>query len=103
MIFSHTFLLQIRKSNVVDCACATRRNCTIIAPSPICASPICASYINASRIDKAKMLLDSGDYRNDEVALLCGFSETKYFYTVFKKITGMTPKEYKLKTNARLH
>ena len=61
------------------------------------------SYINASRIDKAKMLLDSGDYRNDEVALLCGFSETKYFYTVFKKITGMTPKEYKLKTNARLH
>ena len=58
------------------------------------------SYINKSRIDKAKILLDSGDYRNDEISSLCGFDEIKYFYAVFKKITGMTPKEYKFKRNA---
>lgn len=52
-------------------------------------------YINNRRMEKAKFLLDSGNYTNEEIASLCGFNNIKYFYVVFKKNTGMTTKEYK--------
>lgn len=52
-------------------------------------------YVNRLRISTAEFLLKSEDYTNDEIATLCGFNDTKYFYVVFKKITGMTTKEYK--------
>lgn len=54
-------------------------------------------YINKKRIEKAKIFLDSGNYSNEEIAFLCGFSDVKYFYVVFKKITGQTTREYKNK------
>lgn len=57
------------------------------------ATPI--EYMNNMRIKKAKFLLASGNYTNPEIAWLCGFKDVKYFYVVFKKITGMTTKEYK--------
>lgn len=52
-------------------------------------------YINLRRIERAKMLLASGSYTADEIAALCGYADVKYFYTVFKKITGLTTKGYK--------
>lgn len=56
-------------------------------------SPI--EYINNQRIKKAKFLLDMGSYTNEEISCLCGFNDVKYFYVVFKKITGQTTKAYK--------
>lgn len=55
------------------------------------------NYINDIRIKKAKHLLNSGNYSNDEIAFLCGFNSVKYFYVVFKKLTGQTTLEYKNK------
>ncbi|MBO5198548.1 MAG: helix-turn-helix transcriptional regulator [Lachnospiraceae bacterium] len=52
------------------------------------------TYINTMRINKAKLLLKSGAYTREETAVLCGFHDTKYFYTVFKKHSGMTIGEY---------
>jgi len=52
-------------------------------------------YINDIRINKAKLLLKSGNYTNEEVSALCGFSDVKYFYVIFKKHTGQTTLEYK--------
>lgn len=52
-------------------------------------------YINIQRIKKAKFLLESDGYSNEEISYLCGFNNVKYFYVVFKKITGMTTGEYK--------
>ena len=52
-------------------------------------------YIYKERINKAKMLLNTGSYTNEEIAQLCGFTDVKYFYVVFKKVTGMSTKEYK--------
>ena len=61
-------------------------------------------YINQKRIEKAKFLLQSGDYSASEIALLCGFNDVKYFYVVFKKETGQTTLAFKkactLKTSA---
>lgn len=55
------------------------------------------NYINEVRIKKAKHLLNSGNYSNEEIAFLCGFNSVKYFYVVFKKLTGQTTLEYKNK------
>lgn len=51
-------------------------------------------YLNQKRIEKAKHLLKSGGYTNEEICELCGFSEVKYFYVVFKRITGITTGQY---------
>ena len=51
-------------------------------------------YVNKKRIAKAKVLLESGIYTREEIALQCGFNDVKYFYTVFKNYTGMTTGEY---------
>ncbi len=51
-------------------------------------------YVNKKRIDRAKVLLESGIYTREEVAFQCGFNDVKYFYTVFKKYTGMTTGKY---------
>ena len=52
-------------------------------------------YANQKRIERAKQFLQSGGFSNEEIASLCGFNDVKYFYVVFKKITGMTTKEYR--------
>ena len=52
-------------------------------------------YINEQRIERGKQLLISEEFSNEEIAYLCGFNDVKYFYVVFKKITGFTTREYK--------
>lgn len=54
-------------------------------------------YINCEKIKKAKYLLLTGSYLNEEISSLCGFNDVKYFYVVFKKVTGMTTKEFRQK------
>ena len=55
-------------------------------------------YLNRLRIGYARELLISGYYSTTEVALRSGFSNPKYFSTVFKRITGETPTEFKNKS-----
>lgn len=57
-------------------------------------------YIHALRIQKAKLLLSNGGYTHHEIALLCGFKDTKYFYTVFKSVTGSTAGQYQKNIDA---
>lgn len=52
-------------------------------------------YINKVRISKAKKLLKAANSMVYEVAEQVGFSDSQYFSTVFKKIVGVSPKEYK--------
>lgn len=51
-------------------------------------------YINKMKLSRAKCLLKNKSYTRNEIALLCGFDDVKYFYTFFKKQTGMTPNQY---------
>lgn len=53
------------------------------------------SYINKQRIERAKRFLINGNYTNAEIAYLCGFGDVKYFYVVFRKVTGLTTKQYR--------
>ena len=48
------------------------------------------------RINVAKGILSSDASTSvRRVALLCGYSDEKYFMRVFRKVAGMTPKEYR--------
>lgn len=49
------------------------------------------------RFDYATQLLSSGYYTQNQVAVLSGFSDVKYFRTAFKKRYGITVSEYKQK------
>ncbi|GAA0137677.1 response regulator transcription factor [Paenibacillus sp. YSY-4.3] len=53
------------------------------------------SYINRVRTDKAKELLLDHRLSVSEISRLTGFSDHNYFSKVFKKMTGMTPVEYR--------
>lgn len=53
-----------------------------------------ALYINQLKIEKSEFLLSCNTYAHNEIAAMCGFNDVKYFYTVFKKITGTTAKKY---------
>lgn len=53
-----------------------------------------SGFITNVKIEQAKKLLTSGRYKINEVAKLAGFSSTQYFGTVFRKQSGMTPREY---------
>ena len=52
-------------------------------------------YINDYRIQQAKLLLQQSDKQVGEVAADVGFSNLSYFSTLFKKSTGLTPVEYR--------
>jgi len=54
-----------------------------------------ADYINVQRIEYAKKLLHNPDMLVKDIALETGFSSEKYFYVVFRKITGITPRQYR--------
>lgn len=53
------------------------------------------SYVTKLRIDQAQKLLETSDLPVNRIAALCGFENTDYFSTVFKKSTGTSPKEYR--------
>ncbi len=53
-------------------------------------------YLNQVRVDRACCYLEQNQLKNYEVAYKVGFNDEKYFSKVFKKIKGMTPKEYRM-------
>ena len=52
-------------------------------------------YILETRIKKAKKILLKSDLPITDIALLCGFTNTNYFSTAFKKYVGINPTEYR--------
>lgn len=48
------------------------------------------------RIDTAKLILSTTDLSIEQVSEKCHFSSAVYFYHVFKSVTGMTPREYRI-------
>ena len=54
-----------------------------------------SSYIAVARIDKAKEMLKNSSLSLNEISEKTGFSNTSYFHKQFKKITGMTPQQYR--------
>jgi len=52
-------------------------------------------FITEKKINQAKKLLENEELSIKEVALKLGYTEANYFGRIFKKITGLTPKQYR--------
>lgn len=52
-------------------------------------------YLNDLRIAEAKQLLVSTDTKVFEIGKQVGFQDSRYFYKVFKKLTGFQPSAYR--------
>lgn len=52
-------------------------------------------YLNMVRIEESKRLLTNTDYALIDIAIATGFEDQSYFSKVFKKYTGLTPKQYR--------
>lgn len=53
-----------------------------------------SNFLRIQRVEKAKALLKQADLKTYEVADMTGFTSPKYFSSVFKQMTGVTPSEY---------
>lgn len=53
------------------------------------------NYLTSIRIAKAKELFDTTYYKSYEVSYMVGYNTPTYFSTLFKKIIGLSPSEYK--------
>lgn len=54
-----------------------------------------AEYITDCRIASAQALLADPKNRIQDIAGMAGFTSVQYFYRVFKKVSGMTPQEWR--------
>lgn len=55
-----------------------------------------SAYLNEYRVDKAKQMLRSSRVSIKDISLACGYTDSNYFTRVFRRVTGMTPSEYRL-------
>jgi AraC-like DNA-binding protein len=53
------------------------------------------AYLAEYRVARAQAMLDSSDLSITEVAHAAGFCDQSYFGLVFRRLTGMTPGEYR--------
>lgn len=56
-----------------------------------------SEYLNEVRIKNAKKLLCTTDKTVIETALECGFDNVTYFNRIFRRLTGMSPSQYREK------
>ncbi|MFI3213674.1 MAG: PocR ligand-binding domain-containing protein [Eubacteriales bacterium] len=52
-------------------------------------------HLNMVRIEESKRLLANTEYSIIDIATAVGFEDQSYFSKVFKKYTGLTPKQYR--------
>ena len=52
-------------------------------------------YLTEVRLENAKRLMKTTDMKGYDIAYECGFSDPHYFSYIFKKNTGLSPREYK--------
>ncbi len=52
-------------------------------------------YLNELRIEKAKTFLANPDINIKDIGFISGYRDPNYFARVFKRVTGMTPSDYR--------
>lgn len=56
--------------------------------------------IRRVQIKRAQELMLSTDLSAEQIAILCGFDYPEYFYTVFKRVSGVTTGEFRARSKA---
>jgi AraC family transcriptional regulator len=58
-------------------------------------------YVRRLRVGRAQALLTSSELRLAEIALACGFSDQSHFTRAFRRLTGMPPRQYRMKSERK--
>lgn len=88
---------QITLSNLADCLGMSPCYFTSFFTTVLHRSPI--NYLNYYRIEKACSLLLNTDSPITDIAFKTGFNSSSYFVKIFKTYKGITPKQYRQKSN----
>lgn len=67
----------------------SRMGCTIL------------EYVQSKRVEKARQLLEDTALSVPEIGYLVGYQDTKFFYQIFRRITGMSPQRYRREKTMR--
>jgi two-component system response regulator YesN len=54
-------------------------------------------YMSELRVEKAKRQLENSNIKISDIAVSVGYSNFSHFSQLFKKLTGMSPQEYRKK------
>ncbi len=54
-----------------------------------------ADYVQSLRIEEAKQFLEMEEHKVELIAEAVGYSDVRAFRRLFKKMTGLTPAEYR--------
>ena len=60
------------------------------------------NYVTNYRVEQAANMLTASNSSVTDIAFRCGFNDTGYFIKSFKKIKGVTPKQFQLHANGQL-
>jgi transcriptional regulator GlxA family with amidase domain len=52
-------------------------------------------YLQNLRVEEAKRLLEAGELPVDEISFLVGYEDPSFFRRLFKRLTGLTPSQYR--------
>ena len=85
----------IKLEEIAEAGNVSRSQCCKIFKEIINRSP--NDYLVEYRIDKSIDLIMKTDMKMTDIAYECGFNGSSYFAETFKKIVGVSPREYKNK------
>ncbi len=54
-----------------------------------------SDYLTEYRMDRAKELLKNQQFKIKDINEMVGYSDSKSFSKIFKKVVGLTPQEYR--------
>lgn len=91
------FEKKITVEELAEMSALSRRNFVRRFKKATSNTPI--EYIQRVKIEAAKKSLESSVHNINEVMYAVGYSDTKAFRSMFRKITGLTPSDYKVKYN----
>lgn len=60
-----------------------------------------SEYVNELRINQAKVMLRNSEIPVKNIAFEVGFNDSNYFSSVFKRFTGISPRQYRTQTNSK--
>ena len=78
---------------LANIACVTKPYLIRLFKREFGTSPV--QYINKKKVERAQLLLFTTEQPVKEVAYSLGFSDHSYFIRLFRKLTGITPQEYR--------
>ncbi len=61
-----------------------------------------SEYLNEVRLRKAEELLKDSIFKIGEISEMVGYKESRYFSSLFKRRTGMSPNEYRNKKKSKI-